>query len=217
MKTQVAIIGGGPSGLLLSQLLSTRGIESIVIERKTKDYVLSRIRAGVLEQGLVRMLEAAGCADRLHAEGFSHDGTVLAAGDTQFRIDFRELTGTPVIVYGQTEVTRDLYAAREAAGGTILYEVGDVVIHGADTDAPHLTFTRDGAAERIDCDFVAGCDGFHGVSRKTIPEDVRREYEKVYPFGWLGVLSETPPVHHELIYASSERGFALCSMRNAAL
>jgi p-hydroxybenzoate 3-monooxygenase len=217
MKTQVAIIGGGPSGLLLSQLLHKRGIDSIVLERKTKDYVLSRIRAGVLEQGLVRMLEEAGCADRLHAEGYVHDGTLISHGDTLFRIDFTEHTGTPVIVYGQTEVTRDLYAIREAAGGQIEFEVEDVVIHAADSDAPFVTYTQNGHPRRIDCDFIAGCDGFHGVSRQAIPVDVRKEYEKVYPFGWLGILSETPPVNHELIYANSPRGFALCSMRNEKL
>lgn len=217
MKTQVAIIGGGPSGLLLSQLLHTRGIESIVLERKTKDYVLGRIRAGVLEQGLVRLLEEAGCAERLHAEGYVHDGTLVSYGDEMFRVDFTEHTGTPVIVYGQTEVTRDLYAAREAADGIIEYEVEDVVINKADSDAPYVTYTVGGEPRRVDCDFVAGCDGFHGVSRQTIPLDVRREYEKVYPFGWLGILSETPPVNHELIYANSTRGFALCSMRNENL
>lgn len=214
MKTQVAIIGGGPSGLLLAQLLHTRGIDSVVLERKTKDYVLGRIRAGVLEQGLVKLMEEAGCADRLHAEGILHDGTLVSYGDEMFRVDFTEHTGTPVVVYGQTEVTRDLYDAREAAGGKIEFNVEEVVIHGADTDAPHIEYTVDGQALRLDCDFIAGCDGFHGVSRQTIPLDVRKEYEKVYPFGWLGILSETPPVNHELIYANSPRGFALCSMRN---
>lgn len=217
MKTQVAIIGGGPSGLLLSQLLHTSGIESVVLERKTKDYVLSRIRAGVLEQGLVNLMEEAGCADRMHAEGFTHDGTLISYGDEMFRVDFTEHTGTPVMVYGQTEVTRDLYAAREAANGAIEFEVENVTIHGADTDTPSVTYDIDGEAKRIDCDFIAGCDGFHGVSRQAIPLTIRREYEKVYPFGWLGILSETPPVNHELIYANSARGFALCSMRNAQL
>ncbi|SHH95121.1 4-hydroxybenzoate 3-monooxygenase [Marivita hallyeonensis] len=217
MKTQVAIIGGGPSGLLLSQLLHTRGIDSVVLERQTKDYVLSRIRAGVLEQGLLRLMEEAGCADRMHREGFTHDGTLISCGDELFRIDFTEHTGTPVMVYGQTEITRDLYAAREAAGAEIVFSVGSVVIHGADTDAPHVTYEKDGETHRIDCDFIAGCDGFHGVSRQTIPLSVRKEYEKVYPFGWLGILSETQPVNEELIYANSERGFALCSMRNEKL
>jgi p-hydroxybenzoate 3-monooxygenase len=217
VKTQVAIIGGGPSGLLLAQLLQRHGIDSVVLERKTKAYVLGRIRAGVLEQGLVRLMEEAGCAERLHAEGHVHDGTLIAYGDEMFRIDFTALTGTPVIVYGQTELTRDLYAAREAAGGSIEFEVEDVAIHGADGDAPHITYRKDGSDHRLDCDFVAGCDGFHGISRQTIPLDVRREYEKVYPFGWLGILSETPPVNEELIYANSPRGFALCSMRNENL
>ena len=217
MKTEVAIIGGGPSGLLLAQLLHTRGIDSVVLERKTKDYVLGRIRAGVLEQGLVRLMEEAGCAERLHAEGMLHEGAMISYGGEFFRIDFKKHTGTPVIVYGQTEVTRDLYKARENAGGKIDFNVENVVIDDADTDTPHVSYTVDGQARRLDCDFVAGCDGFHGVSRHTIPLDVRREYEKVYPFGWLGIVSETPPVNHELIYANSPRGFALCSMRNENL
>ena len=217
MRTQVAIIGGGPSGLLLSQLLDVHGIDSIVLERKTKDYVLGRIRAGVLEQGLVRLMEQAGVATRLHAEAYRHDGTLISYGNETFRLDFSAHTGSSVMVYGQTEVTRDLYAAREAAGGKIVFNVEDVVIHGADTDAAHVTYTLDDKDHRIDADFIAGCDGFHGVSRQSIPLDVRREYEKLYPFGWLGILSETPPVNHELIYASSKRGFALCSMRNENL
>ncbi len=217
MRTQVAIIGGGPSGLLLGQLLHRKGIDTVVLERRTKDHVLSRIRAGILERGLVQLMREAGLGERMDRESLVHDGTLISYNDDMFGIDFKALTGTSVIVYGQTEVTRDLYAAREAAGAPILYDVDDVVIHGADSDAPHVTFTRNGSEERIDCDFIAGCDGFHGVSRKTIPETVRREYEKVYPFGWLGILSETPPVNDELIYAGSDRGFALCSMRNPML
>jgi len=217
MKTQVIIIGGGPSGLLLSQLLHVRGIGSIVLERKTKDYVLGRVRAGVLEQGLVSLMKEAGCAKRMHSEGFIHDGTIVSYGDEMFRIDFAKHAGKPVVVYGQTEVTRDLYQAREAAGGCIEFSVENVLIQDVKTNAPYVEYTVGGEKRRIDGDFIAGCDGFHGISRQTIPIDVRREYEKVYPFGWLGILSETPPVNHELIYANSERGFALCSMRNAHL
>ena len=217
MKTAVCIIGGGPSGLLLSQLLASRGIDSIVLERQTRDYVLGRIRAGVLEQGFVRLLEMAGCADRLHAEGFTHSGAKIASGSAMFRIDFAELTGRPVVVYGQTEVTRDLYDAREATGGRTMFNVDNVAIIGADSDAPEVRFDTPDGPGVIHCDFIAGCDGFHGVSRTSIPAAKRREFEKVYPFGWLGVLSETSPVNHELIYANSVRGFALCSMRNAQL
>ncbi|MEO0937604.1 MAG: 4-hydroxybenzoate 3-monooxygenase [Pseudomonadota bacterium] len=217
MRTQVVIIGGGPSGLLLGQLLHKEGIEAVVLERRTQDYVLGRIRAGVLEQGLVRLMEEAGVADRLHREGFPHDGTLIAFGGQMLRIDFTKYTDHKVVVYGQTEVTRDLYNARHAAGAQTVFEAEGVTLHDVDSDAPFVTYRKDGAEQRIDCDFIAGCDGFHGPSRQTIPGTVRREFEKVYPFGWLGVLSETPPVDHELIYAASDRGFALCSMRNANL
>ena len=214
MRTQVAIIGGGPSGLLLGQLLHRKGIDTVVLERKTREYVLGRIRAGVLETGFVNLMREAGVAKRMDAESIIHDGTIIANGEDQFRIDFKECTGESVVVYGQTELTRDLYDAREDTDGKIVYNVENVTIHGADTDAPHVTYTVDGQEQRLDCDFVAGCDGFHGVSRQTIPLTVRREYEKLYPFGWLGVLSDTPPVHEELIYSNSERGFALCSQRS---
>ncbi|MBT3142462.1 4-hydroxybenzoate 3-monooxygenase [Ruegeria litorea] len=217
MRTQVAISGGGPSGLLLSQLLHRKGIDTVVLERKTKDYVLGRIRAGILEVGFVNLMREAGVADRMDKECFAHDGTVISFGETQFNIDFKELTGSNVVVYGQTEVTRDLYEAREAMGGQIVFNTENVTIHGADSDAPHVTYSVDGTDHRIDCDYVAGCDGFHGISRQTIPLSIRKEYEKLYPFGWLGVLSETPPVNDELIYSGSERGFALCSMRNENL
>lgn len=217
MRTQVCIIGGGPSGLLLSQLLHNAGIDTIVLERQTRDYVLSRIRAGVLEWGSVEMLRKAGVGSRMDAEGFVHGGTYLAARNRGFRIAFDELIGKQVMVYGQTEVTRDLYDARAKAGGVIIHEAADVQPHDMDTEKPYVVYHKDGKEPRIDCDFVAGCDGFHGPSRKSIPADVLREYERVYPFGWLGVLSETPPVSHELIYANHARGFALCSMRNANL
>lgn len=216
MRTQVAIIGGGPSGLLLSQLLHKAGIESVVLERQTRDYVLGRIRAGVLETGFVNLMREAGVADRMDAEGFVHDGTLIAYDNEQFRIDFAKHTNNHVVVYGQTEVTRDLYNARDAMGGAVIHGVSDVELNDL-TGKPFVTFTHDGQSKRLDCDFIAGCDGFHGPSRQAIPLDVRREYEKVYPFGWLGILSETPPVDDELIYANSERGFALCSMRNANL
>lgn len=217
MRTQVAIIGGGPSGLLLGQLLHRKGIETVVLERKTKDYVLGRIRAGILETGFVDLMHQAGVGHRMDKECFVHDGAVISYGDVEFGINFKELTGSHVVVYGQTEVTRDLYEAREAVGAPIVFNTDDVTIHDADSDTPHITYTVDGTKHRIDCDYIAGCDGFHGVSRQSIPLTVRREYEKLYPFGWLGILSETPPVNHELIYAGSDRGFALCSMRNENL
>ncbi|MBL4892183.1 MAG: 4-hydroxybenzoate 3-monooxygenase [Rhizobiaceae bacterium] len=217
MRTQICIIGGGPSGVLLSQLLHLKGIDTIVLERKTREYVLGRIRAGVLEKGFVELMREAGVAERMDRDGFVHNGTHIAYDNRQFRIDFTKHTGTPVIVYGQTEVTRDLYDAREGVDGKTIFNVENVIIHGADSDAPHVTYNVDGVEQRVDCDYVAGCDGFHGVSRKTIPSSVRKDYEKIFPFGWLGILSETPPVDDELIYSNSERGFALCSMRNANL
>ena len=217
MRTQVCIIGGGPSGLLLGQLLHRHGIASLVVERKTKDHVLSRIRAGVLETGLVGLMEQAGVGTRMRAEGQVHTGAVIAALGGLIRIDFAGLTGKTVMVYGQTELTRDLYDGRDADGATTLFNAEGVVIHHAATARPHVTCNISGQAQRIDCDYVAGCDGFHGVSRQTIPAALRRDFERVYPFGWLGVLSRIKPVHDELIYAASDHGFALCSMRSAAL
>lgn len=217
MRTQVAIIGGGPSGLLLSQLLHNKGIANVVLETRSRDYVLGRIRAGILEAGFVQLMREAGVATRMDKESYIHDGTVIAYGNSAFHVDFKALTGKNVTVYGQTEVTRDLYDAAERDPGRVLTEVSGVMPHDLETDAPYVTFMKDGKVIRLDCDYVAGCDGFHGVSRQQIPETKRREYEKTYPFGWLGVLSETPPVHEELIYANSERGFALCSMRNENL
>ncbi|WP_328716652.1 4-hydroxybenzoate 3-monooxygenase [Halomonas elongata] len=216
MKTQVAIIGAGPSGLLLGQLLQRQGIDNVILERRSGEYVLGRIRAGVLEQGMVDLLREAGVDERMDAEGLPHDGVELAFDNRRVRIDLAGLTGgKQVMVYGQTEVTRDLMAARQATGGTTLYEVDDVQPHDLDTERPYVTFVdKHGETQRLDCDYVAGCDGYHGVSRQSIPKDRIKEFERVYPFGWLGLLSDTPPVADELIYARHERGFALCSMRS---
>ena len=209
MKTKVGIIGGGPSGLLLSQILDMHGIESVVLERRSRDYVLARIRAGVLEQGLTDMLRAAGVGERLDREGERHGGVCLAFEGRMARIDLEGLTGgKTVTVYGQTEVTRDLYAARDRMDGMIIHEAEDVQPQGIDTDRPCLTFHHGGQSARIDCDFIAACDGFHGIGRQSMPKDAVREYEKIYPFGWLGMLSPTRPAHHELIYANSDDGFA---------
>ena len=217
MRHQVCIIGGGPSGLLLSLLLRRAGVDAVVLERRSRDYVLSRIRAGVLEQGLCDILREAGVGERMDREGFVHDGTIITAHGTTVHIDFKKLTGKSVMIYGQTEVTQDLYQALDRIDAPVFHEAEDVAIHDADGDAPYVTFRHDGQQHRIDCDYIAGCDGFHGVSRQSIPQAVRREYESVYPFGWLGILSETPPVADELVYSGHERGFALCSMRNANL
>ncbi|MEM9969103.1 MAG: 4-hydroxybenzoate 3-monooxygenase [Pseudomonadota bacterium] len=217
MRTQVVIIGGGPSGLLLGQLLHGCGVETVMLERRSRAHVLSRIRAGVLERGTVDLLGQAGVGARLAQDAISHDGTLIADETGMFRIDFQKHVGRSVMVYGQTEVTRDLYEARAASAATTYFEVSEVRITGADTKAPRVSFTADGKTHAIDGDFVVGCDGFHGVSRRTIPSDHRVEYTKTYPFGWLGILSRTPPVEEELIYARSSKGFALCSMRNANL
>ncbi|WP_237154354.1 4-hydroxybenzoate 3-monooxygenase [Oryzibacter oryziterrae] len=217
MRTQVAIIGGGPSGLTLSQLLNKAGIATVVLERKSRDYVLSRIRAGILEWGAVELFRTAGAGARMDREGIVHDGTCLASDGRLFRVDFHAACGKQVMVYGQTEITRDLYDAQDAIGASVITEADNVELHDVTGDKPFVTYSKDGVTHRIDCDYIAGCDGFHGVSRPTIPASVRREFEKVYPFGWLGLLSRTPPVHEELIYARTERGFALASMRNPLL
>ncbi len=218
IKTQVGIIGGGPSGLMLAQLLDLKGIDSVVLERQTRDYVLGRIRAGVLEKGFTDLMREAGVGDRMDREGEIHNGFEISDNGTLHHIDLKGLTGgDSVMVYGQTELTRDLYEAREARGAKLIHETENVQPHDLTTDAPYLTYEKDGETHRVDCDFIIGADGFHGVSRKSIPEDQITEYEKVYPFGWLGILSETKPVHPELIYARSERGFALCSMRSQVL
>ena len=218
MKTRVGIIGGGPSGLLLSQILHLRGIDNIVLERRSRDYVLGRIRAGVLEQGLTDMLRAADVGERLEKEGQIHSGVNLAFGDRIEHIDLEGLSGgKTVTVYGQTEVTRDLYEARDRMGGKVVHDAGEVTPHDVDSDAPFLTYRKNDDACRVDCEFIAACDGFHGIGRQSIPKDMLRTFEKVYPFGWLGVLSRTKPVNHELIYANHETGFALCSMRSETL
>jgi p-hydroxybenzoate 3-monooxygenase len=215
MRTKVAIIGAGPSGLLLGQLLTRAGIDNVILESRTPDYVLSRIRAGVLEQGAVDMLDEAGVGARLRAEGLVHGGIEISWAGGRHRIDLNGLTGGKnVIVYGQTEVTRDLMDARAASGAQSIYGAEDVSVHDFDSPRPSVRFRNAGKAHELECDFIAGCDGFHGVCRQSVPAAALRTYERVYPFGWLGVLSDTPPVSHELIYVSHERGFALCSMRS---
>jgi p-hydroxybenzoate 3-monooxygenase len=214
-STQVAIVGAGPAGLLLGALLAKAGIESVIVEQRSPEYVLGRIRAGVLEQVTVDLLEAAGAAARLHAEGLPHEGVELCFGGARHRIDMHRLTGGKrVTVYGQTEVTRDLMVLRAAAGLATVYDAADVRPHGFDGARPSVRFRKDGTEHELHCDFIAGCDGYHGISRQSVPESALETFERVYPFGWLGVLSETPPVSHELIYSNHERGFALCSMRS---
>lgn len=218
MKTQVGIIGGGPSGLLLSQLLHLKGIDTIVLEKHSREYVLGRIRAGVLEHGFAELMREAQCGERMDREGEIHEGFYIAHDGVKDRIDLAGHTGgNSVVVYGQTELTRDLYEARAKMGGTVIHNAEDVKPHDVTSDAPWLTYRDGDEVIRIDCDYIIGADGFHGVSRKSIPSDVLREYEKVYPFGWLGVLSRTRPASPELIYARHERGFALCSLRSQVL
>lgn len=214
MKTQVAIVGAGPAGLLLGHLLRAEGIAVTIVERAGPDYVLGRIRAGVLERTTTDLLHRLGIDERLNAEGLPHDGFALADGERLIRIDVKALTGRNVTVYGQTEVTRDLMAAAPERGLEVIYDAGDVALHEIESDAPYLTFTKDGTGQRLDARFVVGCDGFHGPSRKAIPDSAAWTYEKVYPFGWLGILADVPPCDHELIYANHDRGFALASMRS---
>ena len=214
MRTKVAIIGAGPAGLLLGQLLHLYGIENIILERQTPEYVLGRIRAGLLEEGTVALLDEVGAGARAHREGLVHHGVELAFGGARHRIDMHAATGKTVMIYGQTEVTLDLMNARKAAGLTTVYQAADVKPHDFDTDRPRVTYVKDGVSHEIECDFIAGCDGFHGVSRASVKPSAIQTYERIYPFGWLGILSETPPVSPELIYSNHARGFALCTMRS---
>ncbi len=218
MKVQVCIVGGGPSGLLLSQLLHLRGIDTIVLEKYSREHVLSRIRAGVLEHGFARLMREAQCGERMDREGEIHNGFHIAHDGVLDHVDLHKYSGgNSVIVYGQTELTRDLYEARDRLGGKVVHNAEDVTLHEVKSDAPFVTYRSGGERVRVLCDFVVGADGFHGVSRQSIPKDVLREYEKIYPFGWLGVLSRTRPVSPELIYVKHERGFALCSLRSQVL
>ena len=215
MRVQVAIIGSGPSGLLLGQLLGDAGVETIILDRASRAHILGRVRAGVLEEGTVGLMGKAGVGTRMHAEGLPHDGFSLAFDGRDHRIDLFGLTGGKrVTVYGQTELTRDLIEKREADGRPTVYEAANVTPQAFDGESPFVTYEKDGVTHRIDCDFIAGCDGFHGASRKAVPENAIRTFEKVYPFGWLGILADVPPVSHELVYANHPRGFALCSMRS---
>ena len=215
-RTQVAIIGSGPAGLLLGQLLHQAGVDTIILERHTRDHVLSRIRAGVLEQGTVGLIDQAGCGARMHREGLIHHGIELSIRGARHRINFEDLTGGKgVMVYGQTEVTRDLMDARAADGAPTVYEAQNVMPSGYDDGSPIVRYVKDGETKELVCDFIAGCDGFHGVSRQSVPENAISVFERVYPFGWLGVLADVPPVSPELIYVNHERGFALCSMRSS--
>jgi p-hydroxybenzoate 3-monooxygenase len=214
MRTQVVIVGAGPSGLLLGALLSKAGIDNTIVEQRSADYVLGRIRAGVLEQVTVDLLDELGVGARMHAEGLPHDGFELCFAGQRHRIDLHGLTGKRVMVYGQTEVTRDLMQAREASSRPTVYEADEVRPHSFDGEHPSVSYRLDGQTHTIECDFIAGCDGFHGVCRASVPKDRITLHEKEYPFGWLGLLADVPPVSHELIYLNHERGFGLCSMRS---
>jgi len=214
VRTQVAIIGAGPAGLLLGQLLHRAGIDAVILEQRTPGYVLGRIRAGVLEQGTVNVLELAGVATRLHAEALTHGGVEIAVNHVRRRIALQELIGKTVTVYGQTEMTHDLMDARKEVGAASVYEAESVQLHDIDSASPSVTYAHHGESRRLECDFIAGCDGYHGVSRRSIPADKLRTFERAYPFGWLGVLADVPPAWDELIYVASERGFALASMRS---
>jgi len=214
MKTQVVIIGSGPAGLMLGHLLRQNDIDAVIVERQTREHVEGRIRAGVLEDTTTNILDQLGINERMHAEGLPHAGVNLADGERLIRIDILGLTGRPVMVYGQTDVTKDLIDAAPRRGLEIIWQAESVALHDIDSDSPFVTFTQGDEGRRIDARFIAGCDGFHGPSRKAIPETVADCYELVYPFGWLGILADVPPCNEELIYANHQRGFALASMRS---
>jgi p-hydroxybenzoate 3-monooxygenase len=214
LRTKVAIIGAGPAGLLLGQLLHTYGIDNVILERHTGEYVLGRIRAGLLEEGTVALLDEVGAGARAHGEGLVHEGIELAFAGGRHRIDIKAATGKTMMIYGQTEVTLDLMNARQAAGLTTIYDAVHVQPLDFDTDHPRVSYVKDGVTGEIDCDFIAGCDGFHGISRASVKPSAIETFERIYPFGWLGILSDTPPVSHELIYSNHARGFALCTMRS---
>jgi p-hydroxybenzoate 3-monooxygenase len=213
-RTQVAIIGAGPSGLLLSQLLDRHGIDNVVLERQTRRHVEERIRAGVLEQGTTELLIEAGVGARLLKERLVHDGFALGFNDQSLRVDLKGLSGSSVSIYGQTEVTKDLMDARVAAGAKLLFEAAEVAVSGFDTATPVVRYSHGGATHELACDYVAGCDGYHGAARRCVPAAAMRTFERVYPFGWLGVLADVPPATEEIIYSNHARGFAMCSMRS---
>jgi p-hydroxybenzoate 3-monooxygenase len=213
-RTQIAIIGAGPSGLLLSQLLRQHGVDSVVLERQSREHVAGRIRAGVLEQGTVDLLVQANVGGRMLSERLIHDGFAVGFAGKTFRVDLKGLTGGAVSVYGQTEVTKDLMETRIAAGGTLIFDARDVSIEGVDRTHPTIRYSHGGRTHELTCDFVAGCDGHHGICRQSLPREAMQSFERIYPFGWLGILSDVPPAAHELIYSIHERGFALCSMRS---
>src|SRR5215471_129317 len=213
MRTQIVIIGAGPAGLLLGQLLQRRGIDNVILERQTADHVLGRVRAGVIEQVTMELLDEAEVGERMHADGLIHEGVQICVDGARHRLSFKELTGKTVMVYGQTEITKDLMDGRAAAGAPTVYAAYDVALHDIFGEHPRVTYRADGKEQEVACDFIAGCDGFHGISRKSVAPGGIKTFERVYPFGWLGLLSDTPPVSEELIYVRHSLGFALCSMR----